>query len=49
MGMIGVTIYGIGFTFVIGNNATHYFFQFISEFFLYKVSPAFYREHVLGV
>jgi hypothetical protein len=49
MGMIRVTIYCIGFAMMVGNNATHHFFQFIPEFFLYKISPAFYREYILDI
>jgi len=37
MGMVWVAINGIGFWFMIGYNATHHLFKFISEFFVYKV------------
>lgn len=47
--MIGIVIDGIGFTFMVGNYATHHLFQFIPERFFYQVLSPFDGKDELDV
>jgi len=49
VGMLRITIDGIRFTFMVGNDATHHFFQFITKRLLDEISPSLDRENELDV